>query len=106
MPCRGFTGPPGGWARPDLMGLVCLAATSGRLPPLAVEVVPSRAAAVRLPSVYLFFTSVLQPHVVCLDETTMVIPGLWWRLLAGGWSGGDEASSSSAPMLQIVWGCG
>ena len=79
---------------------MCFAAASGRL---TVEVVPSRTTAVLLTPAQVIPVSVLQTRDSCFGETTMVASCPWWRMLAGGVSGGGEASLSRASMLQIVW---
>ena len=82
----------------------CSAAASGRLPPSAVEVVPSRAAAVLLTSVHYTFTSVLQSRDVASGRRR------WWLRIRGGacWRAVSlvgRGASSRAPVRRIVRDC-
>jgi hypothetical protein len=70
------------WARPVLR--VCFApdATSSRLPPMAVGVVPSRVATVQTLIPGCFF-SVPRVSQLWPAEMALVIARPWWRVLVG-----------------------
>jgi hypothetical protein len=77
-------------------------AASGRLPPLAVEVVPSCVCAVRLiPApgcLFRFYRSRYVGH----GEMAVVIARSWWRELVGGEFGGARWSIGAV----VFWGLG